>query len=98
MSVVYHCRKGKEPLANYEQLLDTNMNSLEARMELSDNVNAGTVCPPAQRGSIGIQHHNPNQGDKATGGLSNRQGSPPTKLLKCRFIEAHPATRVPMML
>ena len=93
-----HHGKGQEPLPNHEQLLETDMSGLEARRELAGDVNAGTVCAPAQRRSIGIQNHNPRRGNKATRGLSHRQGSPPTKLLKSSFIEAHPATQVPMVL
>ena len=91
-------RKGQEPLPNRKQLLNTNMSGLEARRELAGYVNAGTVRAPAQRRSIGIQNHNPLRGDKATGGLCNRQGSPPTQFLKRSFIEAHPATRAAMAL
>ena len=74
------------------------MSGLKARRELAGDINTGTVHAPAQRRSIVIQHHNPCRGDKATRGLSNRLGSPPTKLLKLNFIEADPATRAPVAL
>ena len=74
------------------------MSSLEARGELARDVNAGTVHAPVQRRSIGVQNHNPRWGNKATGGLSHRQGSPPAQLLKCSFIKAHPATWAAMAL
>ena len=91
-------REGQEPLPNRKQLLDTDMGGLEARRELAGNINAGTVRAPTQRRSIRVQNHNPRWGDKVTGGLSNRQGSPPMQCLKRSFIEAHPATRTPMAL
>ena len=90
--------EGQEPLPNSKQLLDTDMGGLEAGRELAGNLSAGTVRAPAQRRSIRVQNHNPRRGDKATGGLSNRQGSPPTQFLKRSFIEAHPATRATMVL
>ena len=88
----------QEPLPNSKQLLDTDMGGLEARRELAGNINAGTVRAPAQRRSIRVQNHNPHRGDKATGGLRNRQGGPPMQFLKRSFIEAHPATRATMAL
>ena len=91
-------REGQEPLPNRKQLLDTDMGGLEAGRELAGNIDTGTLRAPAQRRSIGVQNHNPHRGDKATGGLCNRQGSPPTQFLKCSFIEAHPATRATMAL
>ena len=98
MSAAHLRREGQEPLPNSKQLLDTDMSGLQAGRELAGNINTGTVRAPAQRRSIRVQNHNPRRGDKATGGLSNRQGSPPTQFLKRSFIEAHPATRVTMAL
>ena len=90
--------EGQEPLPNSEQLLDTDMGGLEAGRELAGNLRAGTVRAPAQGRSIRVQHHHPRRGNKATGGLSNRKGGPPTQFLERSFIEAHPATRAPMAL
>ena len=98
MSAADQHGKGQERLPNRKQFVDTGMSSLEGRRKLTGDVNAGTVHTPVQRGSISIQHRNLRRGDKVTCGLSNRQGSPPTKLLKGSFIETHPTTRAPVAL
>lgn len=98
MSLADHHGKGQEPLPNCKQLLDTDMRRIEGRIELTGDINATKVCAPAQRRSIGIQNHNLRQSNKAKCRLSDRQGSPPMKLLNRSFIEAYPATRVLVML